>query len=130
MASPPSKTLHEPPPPIYPEPPLSPASGYFLIAWLYEIGKYQTQRENKEFSKPYESGSKLNPPGRLNLNGSKINLNLNLNLKRIYFGFCQVLAFSGWLESTQVGFSCSFLLDAMMGFVGPSLVRYSSLTSI
>jgi hypothetical protein len=37
--------------------------------------------------------------------------------------FWQVLAFSGWLESTQVGFSCSFLLDARMGGVGPSLVR-------
>ena len=31
----------------------------FLIAWLYEIGKHQTQRQKKEFSKPYESGGKL-----------------------------------------------------------------------
>ena len=32
-----------------------------------------------------------------------------------FLGFCHVLAFPGWLESTQIGFSCSFLLDARMG---------------
>ena len=36
--------------------------------------------------------------------------------------FWQVLAFSEWLKSTQVGCSCSFLVDARMGGVGPSFV--------
>jgi hypothetical protein len=40
-----------------------------------------------------------------------------------FWFFWQVLALSGWLESTQVGFFCSFLLDARMGGVGLSLVR-------
>ena len=34
---------------------------------------------------------------------------------QVFWGFWQVLALSGWLESTQVGSSCCFLLDARMG---------------
>ena len=65
MASPPSKSLHKPPP-------LASTLLYhlsllhldiFLISWLYENGKHQTQRQKKEFSKPYESGGKPNPLG-------------------------------------------------------------------
>ena len=37
--------------------------------------------------------------------------------------FLQVLALSGWLESTQVSVTCSFLLDARMGGVGLPMVR-------
>ena len=33
----------------------------FLVAWLYGSRKHQTQRQKKEFSKPYESGGKPNP---------------------------------------------------------------------
>ena len=44
-----------------------------------EIGKHQPQRQNKEFSKFYESRGKLTHR-HLSLNGSKVNLNLNLNL--------------------------------------------------
>ena len=60
MASPPSKTLHKIPLSIYPvPPPLSLVSG--LIAWLYKIGKYPTQRQKKSLVCPMNPEANLTP---------------------------------------------------------------------
>jgi hypothetical protein len=75
MASPPSKTLHKIPLSIYPvPPPLSPVSGYFLIAWLYKIGKYPTQRQKKSLVSPMNPEANLTPSAPKPLMVAKINL--------------------------------------------------------
>jgi hypothetical protein len=37
--------------------------GTFLATWLYTVWKIPNTKSKKEFSKPYESRGKLNPPG-------------------------------------------------------------------
>ena len=60
MASPPSKTLHNPPP-IYPVPPLSPASGFFFLHGFMKLENTRHKDKRKSLVSPMNPETNLTP---------------------------------------------------------------------